>query len=222
MFALRPGHLLHPYPAALTLHPSRCIDQEHLHPPKRDELEAPGRQPIVPWAALPTVRAHRPAICPRMQFHLQSRGGCALHPANRTIHETDLILWTRLRIVCRAASRSPPSGCRWFVHTAIFPEIGAGCSPRPNRPALFAVLSSHSHALTGSQPPTNCPESCNFKRPFSASGRVRMYPRVVKDAIRRSGMRDVSGPSAVRGARLRGRFGLARECRPKEAVGSGS
>jgi hypothetical protein len=43
---------------------------------------------------------------------------------------------------------------------------------------------------------------------------------VVKDAIRRSRMRDVSGPSAVRGARLRGRFGLARECRAKEAVGS--
>jgi hypothetical protein len=44
----------------------------------------------------------------------------------------------------------------------------------------------------------------NFKRPFSASGRVRMYLRVVKDAIRRSRMRDVSGPSAVRGARIRG------------------
>jgi hypothetical protein len=62
----------------------------------------------------------------------------------------------------------------------------------------------------------------NFKRPFSASGRVRMYLRVVKDAIRWSRMRDVSCPSAVRGARLRGRFGVARECRPKEAVGSGS
>jgi hypothetical protein len=37
----------------------------------------------------------------------------------------------------------------------------------------------------------------------------------------RSGMRDVSGPSAVQGARLRGRFGLVRECWPKEAVGSG-
>ena len=56
MFALRPGHLLHPYPAARTLHPSRRIDQKHLHPPKRDELEAPGRQPIVPRAALPTAR----------------------------------------------------------------------------------------------------------------------------------------------------------------------
>ncbi len=46
--------------------------------------------------------------------------------------------------------------------------------------------------------------------------------RVVNDAIRRSRMRDVSGPSAVRGARIRGRFGLWGECRPKEAVGSGS
>ena len=87
MFALRPGHLLHPYPAARTRHSSRRIDQKHLHPPKRDELEAPGRQPIVPRAALPTARAHRPAIGPRMQFHFQSRGGGALHPANRTIHE---------------------------------------------------------------------------------------------------------------------------------------
>jgi hypothetical protein len=33
---------------------------------------------------------------------------------------------------------------------------------------------------------------------------------VVNDTIRRSRMRDVSGPSAVRGARLRGRFGVAR------------
>ena len=40
--------------------------------------------------------------------------------------------------------------------------------------------------------------------------------------VRRSRMRDFSGPSSVRGARIRGRFGLSRECRPKEAVGSGS
>jgi hypothetical protein len=87
VFPLRPGHLLHPYPAARTLYPSRCIDQEHLHAPKRHELEAPGRQPVVPRAALPTARAHRPAIGPRMQFHFQSRRGGVLHPANRTIHE---------------------------------------------------------------------------------------------------------------------------------------
>jgi hypothetical protein len=47
---------------------------------------------------------------------------------------------------------------------------------------------------------------------------------VVNDTIRRSRMRDVLGPSAVRGARIRirGRFGLSGECQPKEAVGSGS
>ena len=35
-------------------------------------------------------------------------------------------------------------------------------------------------------------------------------------------MRDVPSASAVRGAWIRGRFGLSGECRPKEAVGSGS
>ena len=44
---------------------------------------------------------------------------------------------------------------------------------------------------------------------------------VVKDPIRRSRMRDVSGPSAVRGPDPR-RFGLSGECRAKGAVGSGS
>ena len=45
---------------------------------------------------------------------------------------------------------------------------------------------------------------------------------VVNDMSRRSRMRNVPGPSAVRGARIRGRFGLSGECWPKEAVGSGS
>jgi hypothetical protein len=45
---------------------------------------------------------------------------------------------------------------------------------------------------------------------------------VVNDTIRRSRMRDVPGPSAIRGARIRGRFGLSGRCRPKEAVGLGS
>jgi hypothetical protein len=45
---------------------------------------------------------------------------------------------------------------------------------------------------------------------------------VVKDASRRSRMRNVPGPSAVRGTRIRGRFGLSGECRAKGAVGSGS
>jgi hypothetical protein len=44
---------------------------------------------------------------------------------------------------------------------------------------------------------------------------------VINDTIRRSRMRDVPGPSAVRGVRIRGRFGLSGECQPKEAVGSG-
>ncbi len=61
--------------------------------------------------------------------------------------------------------------------------------------------------------------------------------RVVNDASRRSRMGDFSGRcilgapgrnrpgawlSSTRGARIRGRFGLSGECRPKEAVGSGS
>jgi hypothetical protein len=45
---------------------------------------------------------------------------------------------------------------------------------------------------------------------------------VVNHASRRSRMRDVSGPSAIRGPRIQGRFGLSGRCRPKEAVGSGS
>ena len=45
---------------------------------------------------------------------------------------------------------------------------------------------------------------------------------VVNDTIRRLRMRDVPGSSAVRGTRIRGRFGLSGEYRPKEAVGSGS
>ena len=45
---------------------------------------------------------------------------------------------------------------------------------------------------------------------------------VVNDTICRSRMRDVPGPSAVRRAWIRGRFGLSGECRQKEAVGSGS
>ena len=47
-----------------------------------------------------------------------------------------------------------------------------------------------------------------------------MYPRVVKDAIGRSGMRDVSGPFSRPRRRLRGRFGFSGECRAKGAVGS--
>jgi len=46
--------------------------------------------------------------------------------------------------------------------------------------------------------------------------------RVVNDTIRRSRMRDVSGPSAIRSPRIQGRLGLSGGCRPKEAVGSGS
>jgi hypothetical protein len=45
---------------------------------------------------------------------------------------------------------------------------------------------------------------------------------VVNDTIRRSKMRDVPGASAVRGARIRERFGLSGECRPREAVRSGN
>ena len=44
---------------------------------------------------------------------------------------------------------------------------------------------------------------------------------LVNDTIRRSKMRDVPGASAVRGARIRERFDLSGECRPREAVRSG-
>ena len=49
----------------------------------------------------------------------------------------------------------------------------------------------------------------NFKHPFSVSGRIRMDLWVVNHASRRSRMRDVSGPSAIRRPRIRGRFGLS-------------
>jgi hypothetical protein len=40
---------------------------------------------------------------------------------------------------------------------------------------------------------------------------------VVNDTIRRSRIRDVSGASAVRGARIGERFGLSGKSRPREA-----
>ena len=64
-----------------------------------------------------------------------------LHPAGRTIHERFEFLDT---IEDSLELHPVPSLCvSMVVHTAIFPESGAGW-PRPNRPAPLAVLSSHS------------------------------------------------------------------------------
>jgi hypothetical protein len=61
----------------------------------------------------------------------------------------------------------------------------------------------------------------NFKGPFSAR-KYEMDLWVVKYASRRSRIGDLTADSSVRGARIRGVFGLSRDRRAKGAVGSGS
>jgi hypothetical protein len=70
----------------------------HLHAAKRHELEAAGGQPVVPRAALPPTRTHRPAIGPRMQFHF--RVGDGAPSIQRTApYRNNLNFWTKLRMV---------------------------------------------------------------------------------------------------------------------------
>jgi hypothetical protein len=57
MLAVRPRPLLLPCPTAPTSHPPPRIDREHFHPPKRDEVEAPGLLSNVTRPAPPAAGA---------------------------------------------------------------------------------------------------------------------------------------------------------------------
>ncbi len=87
MFAGGPRHALDLHAAARAVHAPRCIQQKHLDPPQRHELEAALRQAVISRARRLATRAPCTAVASfaHQDFQLWPRGAAC--PAYRRIHK---------------------------------------------------------------------------------------------------------------------------------------
>ena len=92
MLALGPRNRLHPHPTAATLHAAPGVQEEDRQAPQGHELEAPGRQRVVPGAGPLTPRAPRPAMRAGPQVHLQMQPPGLFPEPDGAVHKPGLLL----------------------------------------------------------------------------------------------------------------------------------